>query len=65
MSKGSKQRPTDHENYSNNYDAIFGKKEKRKEPYKQTCSRCGKTLWLDPEDVYSAVHTCTPKEESK
>ena len=25
--KGDKQRPTDHEAYSNNYDVIFGKKE--------------------------------------
>jgi hypothetical protein len=24
--KGSKQRPTDHEKYSNNWDTIFGKK---------------------------------------
>ena len=27
--KGDKQRPTDHEAYSNNYDAIFGKKPKK------------------------------------
>lgn len=26
--KGSKERPTDHETYANNYDLIFGKKRK-------------------------------------
>jgi hypothetical protein len=29
MGKGSKQRPTDHKKYSNNFDAIFGKKDKK------------------------------------
>ena len=29
--KGSTQRPTDHDKYSKNYDAIFGKKKQDKE----------------------------------
>ena len=29
MGKGSKQRPTDHKKYSSNFDAIFGKKDKK------------------------------------
>lgn len=57
--KGDKQRPTNYEQFSFNYDNIFKKKV---EPYKTTCRRCGKTLWLDPLDVYSGTHTCTPKE---
>jgi hypothetical protein len=57
--KGDKQRPTDHGKYGTNFDAVF---KKRAEPYQTTCNRCGKELWLDPEDAYSGVHTCTKKE---
>ena len=57
--KGDDQRPTDHNKYGSNYDNIFSK---RPEPYKVTCERCAKELWLDPDDVYSGVHTCIPKD---
>jgi hypothetical protein len=57
--KGDTQRPTNHKSFSEGFDRIFGK---RSEPYKTTCNRCGKELWLDPVDAYSGIHTCTPKE---
>ena len=57
--KGDKQRPTNHKSFSENFDRIFGKGER----YKSTCDRCGKELWLDPNDSYAGIHTCTPKEQ--
>jgi hypothetical protein len=33
--KGSKQRPTDLDQYYSNYDLIFGKKDKKKVPEKE------------------------------
>ncbi len=32
MGKGSEQRPTDLKKYASNWEAIYGKKEKKKEP---------------------------------
>lgn len=57
--KGDTQRPTDHKKYSENFDNIF---RKRADPFFITCDRCGKKIWYDPEDAYSGIHTCTPKE---
>lgn len=57
--KGDAMRPTDHKAYSQGFDNVFSK---RPEPYKVTCERCAKELWLDPDDVYSGAHTCTLKD---
>lgn len=48
MGKGSRQRPTDHNRYSDNYDMIFGSEsEDTTHPF--TCPYCG---GLDEGDVY-------------
>lgn len=39
MSKGSKQRPTDKESFDRNYDAIFGRKEGKKDDESTTKQR--------------------------
>ena len=59
--KGDTQRPTNWDHFSENFDRIFGKKPKA-QPYFITCDRCGKDVWYDPDDAYSAIHTCTPKK---
>jgi len=58
--KGDKRRPTNQEVFNNNYDIIF--KKNKAEPYKVVCSTCGKEVWFDPNDSYSDIHTCSPKE---
>jgi len=58
--KGDKQRLTNHNVFSNNYDIIF--KKNKAEPYKVVCDTCGKQVWFDPNDSYADIHTCTPKE---
>lgn len=37
--KGSKQRPTDHKKFSDNYDRIFGKKDKKEKTDERTMGR--------------------------
>jgi hypothetical protein len=53
--KGDKQRPTDHNAYSNNYDNIW-----KNQREKIVCTDCGKEFWLKPNEPH--IHTCTPKE---
>ena len=57
--KGDDVRPTDHKKFSDGYDLIWGKKKAK--PFFAACDRCGKAIWIDPNDSYSGIHTCTPK----
>ena len=59
--KGDDVRPTDHKKFSDGYDLIWGKK--KRENVK--CDRCGKWFWVDPDDSYSGIHTCTPQHTTK
>lgn len=52
MGKGSKQRPTDHDVFSANFDAIFGSKEEY--TYYYECSNCGK-LTRDEVSKYEVI----------
>jgi hypothetical protein len=49
--KGDKQRPTDHNKFSENYDQIFGYQTHK-------CVRCGETAKV--KKGVSWTHTCTP-----
>jgi len=55
MGKGSKQRPTDHAQFSANFDAIFNKpvvdeQEEEEDLFDYDCERCG---GIDKHDVYA------------
>jgi len=55
MGKGSKQRPTDHAQFSANFDAIFNKpvveeQEEEEDLFDFDCERCG---GIDETDVYA------------
>lgn len=52
MGKGSKQRPTDYDAFSANFDAIFGSKEQY--TYHYECYKCGK-LTRDEVSTYEVV----------
>ena len=66
MSKGSAPRPfeVDHQTFSNNYDAIFGKKSNYVSQIKDAkhCSRCGST---DPEMHRQCQFSVCAMKESK
>ena len=51
--KGDTQRPTNHEQFSSNYDSIF-KKDKE-----VTCPECGEKFMLSSK--YPHTHVCKPK----
>ena len=52
MGKGSKQRPTNYDAFSANFDAIFGSKEQY--TYHYECYKCGK-LTRDEVSTYEVV----------
>jgi hypothetical protein len=62
--KGDKQRPTNHEAFAKNFEAIFGGKPKVNYEI-ITCQRCGQSMRVNTFDEYSGLHTCTPQHDTK
>lgn len=58
MGKGSKQRPTNHDAYASNYDAIFGKR-RQEVP---TIDPEVEDSWSDSADAMSALNDAIEQE---